>query len=426
MKYKSILLSFFFPISGIFAQASRSVNPLVIGDEMPNQIINNIVNYKSGTAKISDFRGKVLIFDFFSTWCGACIEELPRLDSIQRELKGKLQILVVTTEKKERIISFLKKNPNVKGLTLPFVTQDTLLQKYFPHKLIPHDVWIDKRGEIVAITEGYYVTTSSLNLLMNGGVLHLPVKSDVMDFDPGRTLDEDNNRSLILYQSTFTRYENGVSAIIGIENNQSRMRFFGFNQAILSLYSAALPLINNRMVLEVKDPSRYIKSDSVTWDRWAKDNCYCYELITPPGTSTECLHKLMLQDLNRYLCLDGRMEKRIEECWALVNNHSGTELFRTRGGTPIRRFYNKKDSIKILRNVPLSDLLEAVNYQTPGQPIRPVVINETGYSGNIDMNLNLKDIQNLSSLKKALFPYGLDLIKVTRKLEMFVLTDNKP
>ncbi len=69
-----------------------------IGDNCPDVEIKQIINYPSGNARLSDFKGKALLIDFWFSACTACIEVMPKLDSLQREYGKDLQILLVNYE----------------------------------------------------------------------------------------------------------------------------------------------------------------------------------------------------------------------------------------------------------------------------------------------------------------------------------------
>jgi hypothetical protein len=57
-----------------------------------------------------------------------------------------------------------------------------------------------------------------------------------------------------------------------------------------------------------------------------------------------------------------------------------------------------------------------------GEPIKPVIIDETGYAGPVDLNLSCP-LDDLPALKKELLQYGLDLILTKKKLKLFVISE---
>ena len=59
----------------------------------------------------ADKRGKVLLVNFFATWCGPCVEETPHLVALHEELKDKgLEMVMVTDEPAPKIMAFVKFN----------------------------------------------------------------------------------------------------------------------------------------------------------------------------------------------------------------------------------------------------------------------------------------------------------------------------
>jgi peroxiredoxin len=97
---------------------------------------------------ISNFKGKVVLLNFWATWCGPCIEEMPSLESLYHELKGDdFALLAVNLrEKKKPVRQFLKKNK----LTLP-VLLDTHGQAMSSYGVwsIPATYIVDKKGYLV-------------------------------------------------------------------------------------------------------------------------------------------------------------------------------------------------------------------------------------------------------------------------------------
>jgi len=95
--------------------------------------LTNVINYPVSKIRLSDLKGKLVILDFWASWCGACTKALPHLDAIQRQLKEQVQIIVVGYEPTKTVQAFFAKNAIARKVKLPFVTKDSVLKKLFPH-----------------------------------------------------------------------------------------------------------------------------------------------------------------------------------------------------------------------------------------------------------------------------------------------------
>src|SRR5690606_9824760 len=105
------------------------------------------------------FKGKLIILDFWATWCGACIEQFPKINSLQSKFKDKIQFILVNSKNtgntKESILNFMERKRIKDGtiVNAPIAAEDTLLNQLFPHLLIPHYVWINFNGKVVGVTD---------------------------------------------------------------------------------------------------------------------------------------------------------------------------------------------------------------------------------------------------------------------------------
>jgi DsbE subfamily thiol:disulfide oxidoreductase len=67
----------------------------------------------AGTKKsLKDYRGKVVMLAFWATWCEYCREEIPAIESLYRDYKGKgLEIVAINIkDKRDDALAFIKKN----------------------------------------------------------------------------------------------------------------------------------------------------------------------------------------------------------------------------------------------------------------------------------------------------------------------------
>ncbi|NCU06081.1 MAG: TlpA family protein disulfide reductase [Chitinophagaceae bacterium] len=412
------LLAMLWPAGNAVAQTqAATIRPLSIGDTVPDVTLSNLINHPVSKIQLSSLKGKLIVFDFFASWCGSCFKELPRLNELQEKYKKDLQVIVVCYEPAAKLQKIFNTKRIPSSIKLPFVTSDSLLKKFFPHKLLPHEVWMDSSGKIIAITSSEHVTASNIEKAIAGRELKLPVKSDVFDYDVSMPLLENSNGGSLqklFYKSLLTGKLDGMVSGSKFWKDSFIQKHTWLNRPILSLYQDALKFPANRIVLEVKDELRYKSANDYL--------LYCYELITPKELSEHQLNELMLADLNRYLNLYGRMELRQQPCYVLrITNKEKLPLSKV--SKPFQQIgadYNEQ----VLNGYSLSLLTMFLNMQQLTEPQKPIVLNETGFTGRLDLRLPLRDLNNLEELKKALHSFGLTLEPAVRNLEVFVLSEH--
>jgi len=102
---------------------------------------------------------RVVVLDFFGTWCTACIQELPHLEQIKRELQGHQEIewvLVVTGaygDTRDSLREYFEQHPTT--LRVAFDPTEGALKKKFDTVGFPTLVVIDKANSVRYLHRGY-------------------------------------------------------------------------------------------------------------------------------------------------------------------------------------------------------------------------------------------------------------------------------
>ncbi|WP_165456350.1 TlpA family protein disulfide reductase [Pedobacter kyonggii] len=160
----------------------RAPGVLRIGDRIPDSVWNAVHTVSRGgvvaAESLAGYRGKLLILDFWSTWCGPCIRSLPELDSIGRRFGDRVQVVLVTKNTEAILGAFMKNSDYGRGVKLPFVLNDSLLNMRFPHKSISHQVFIDRDGVVRAITGVNGATLPHIEAILRGAPIDFPLKDD--------------------------------------------------------------------------------------------------------------------------------------------------------------------------------------------------------------------------------------------------------
>ena len=99
------------------------------------------------TVSLADYRGKVLLVNFWATWCEPCREEMPSLERLQAQLAGKPFAIVAVDigESESKVADFLER---IKvGLKVLF-DKDTSTAKRWKVRVLPATFVIGPRGEV--------------------------------------------------------------------------------------------------------------------------------------------------------------------------------------------------------------------------------------------------------------------------------------
>ena len=105
---------------------------------------------------IARFRGKVVLLNFWATWCGPCRVEMPSLNRLQAAMKGKPFIVVALSVDRfgaARVVPFYKEN-KLENLGV-FLDPRSHNYRAFGVPGLPMSFLIDHRGRVVGYLKGH-------------------------------------------------------------------------------------------------------------------------------------------------------------------------------------------------------------------------------------------------------------------------------
>ena len=107
------------------------------------------LTFEGRQARLSDFRGKVVVLNFWASYCGSCVEEMPDLDRLQARIRsrGGMVLAVSVDENCGSYEDFLKIHP-VRFQTTCAPTKNEKVSLDYGSVMIPETYVIDRKGRI--------------------------------------------------------------------------------------------------------------------------------------------------------------------------------------------------------------------------------------------------------------------------------------
>jgi cytochrome c biogenesis protein CcmG, thiol:disulfide interchange protein DsbE len=152
---------------GLMIFAALAGSAWIYATRMPTQSIANLVaprvNFPAPaftlntlddkTISLDDLRGKVVIVNFWATWCPPCRAEMPMLQAYSAENKNRGVIVLAIDVGEEKEVT--QKFAADLGLTLPILLDhDTTVMTQFRVQALPTSFFIDREGVIRAVYLG--------------------------------------------------------------------------------------------------------------------------------------------------------------------------------------------------------------------------------------------------------------------------------
>ncbi len=151
-----IVLIFFTPVgfyARVFVGRLLSSSAAVLKTELQLPVKNydwQLVNADGREFNFETTKGKVVLVNFWATWCPPCIAEMPSLQALYNDYNGQVEFMFVAQDKVEKVAAFIAK----KGYTFPVYYSRSEAPKLLTSKTIPTTYMINKKGKIIVAETG--------------------------------------------------------------------------------------------------------------------------------------------------------------------------------------------------------------------------------------------------------------------------------
>jgi thiol-disulfide isomerase/thioredoxin len=157
-----------------------SGEPVKTGDAVPPLGVEAVLNAPDGTEfDLEALRGKVVVLEFWATWCGPCIVAIPHMNELATHFADEgadVQFVAINVgEEREVVEAFLEQRP-IEGWV--GLDPDSSAADAFGIKGIPHTVVIGRDGMVLARTMPMSLTVEHLEAALAGEAIDLPAPAD--------------------------------------------------------------------------------------------------------------------------------------------------------------------------------------------------------------------------------------------------------
>jgi len=427
---------------------------LRVGDEVPDFVIEHIDNYKTSSVKLSEFKGKLIILDFWAIWCAPCIAALPKMDSLQTKFKDQLQVVLVNPSSHRKLDSLLTRGRKT-GLIdrkihtrsfvfekLVSVTSDRKFGELFPHMALPHYVWIGEDLKVVAITSGMEVTKGNIEKHLSKQGMVVQQKNDLMDFDYNASylpqILKVDSSSLKMYSSIIGYIPelvggsvwynpDSTNQIVRVKHsNLSLLAMFGMaysNFSQRSPFNSAFWDYGKRVQLITSDPGKYqfSKSGMKSDKEWALKYIFNYEAVFPL-VGFETLASYLISDLEKFFQIESKIERQTRKFYAIVRTSKEDKISFTGDASKLTSVVSYDDDETM--NID-GGTMETLRAKISKENLKDehLFIDKSNFEGRLQMSLK-SPLGNLPMLRSELKQkYDLDLVEMQLPVEVLVLKD---
>jgi thiol-disulfide isomerase/thioredoxin len=428
-----------------FRTLAQDIKPALskvsIGDDVPDYLLPNIINLPVTSANLRDFKGKILILDFWNSMCSSCFKSWPELMKLQLTYKDKIQIILVNPDEKDSVIrKSISSQERLHGykMTLAVAFGNKTLKEMFPHSFVPHVIYIDSLGVVKYITTS--VAEGIIQAMLQQKALNLNEKTDEYAditwskplFINGNVANKDVGQNVI-FSSVITPYSPSMYPMVDFIDSQHNI-LNGRTQGVIagrSLYDTfqflygrdwmeyhwVYPVPKTKILMRDVDTTKLVR---IVNGIPRPENLYAIQVTAKNDIPISRIRKRMIADLEENFALKTGWEKQRKLCYVVSRTNS-----------PLTVYKQGIDSLLIagqtlnFNNISMQEFLDRLVYYTSALKKYPVV-DETNYHGKLgEIFLKSEMVDDYKTLAKELLKHGLQIAIMEREVDVLIISGNK-
>ena len=148
-----VILAAYDRTNALIAERNRKLKALDPNRDVTNPIQYTISDLSGTPLKLTDLKGKVLVLDFWATWCGPCRAQYPLYEEVKKRFKHRddVMFLAISTDEDPSLVKpFLEEMKWNKNVYF-----DDGLARLMAVANIPSTIVFDKQGQLASRMNGY-------------------------------------------------------------------------------------------------------------------------------------------------------------------------------------------------------------------------------------------------------------------------------
>lgn len=372
---------------------------LKTGDLFPAQLIRPIINAPVKQYDVQRQNRKLLILNFWGTWCSPCLPEMDSLSRLQVNNKVRLQVIAISDEPLGRLRKYLQRRPSSLWLASDSTAN---LYRQLGLNYVGQSAIISGSNRIIALVRTDSINQHLIDRLLRGETVSSSAEAGNKTSAEADPFAVD---STLAFQVSWSAYRPGVP---GMRKTYLKTSFEGrrvtyFNVCLTTMYKDAYSVSNQQVIFEV--PEKTV----CNWDD--KSTLYCLDLLVKPGQK-DSLQAILQQTLDRLAPVKARTVRRMIPLYVLRLLPGAADWIASATRESTSSFSGRGFEGKGISLAPFVDYLS----NELGLP----VVDETRLAGKYDITTE-NALRTKEDMLAAVKKLGLGVDKTTREMDAIII-----